>query len=505
MKNKLLLSALLVLGIIVVVNLLLNEFRVRLDMTEDKQYTLSRATKDILNELEEPVTVKAFFSNNIPPQIADIRKDFKELLIQYSSLADGNLVYEFINPDESEELGQEAMQSGIAPQMVQVREKNQITQKEIFLGASVSVGDQTEVLPVIQPGGAVEYDLTTAIKRISNLNKPFIGWVQGHGEPLINEIIQAYRELSVLYNIQSLPISDTTTIPAQYQTIAIVRPTDTIPERHFRQFDDFLAKGGRIFVALNRVNGDLQNAIGQPIYTGLETWLETKGLTVQDNFVIDVNAQQVTVSQPQQQGFFTIQRRVNFYYLPIITNFADHPITKGLETTAFEFVSDLTFQETPGITYTPLVFSSEKSGALRAPLAFDINKEWTELDFPQQNLALAAALEGTLSGDVQSKMVVIGDGDFGINGLPNEARQLPADNVSLLVNSIDWLSDDTGLIDLRTKGATSRPIEEMEEGTKNFLKYMNFLLPIILVIVYGVFRYQVRQKQRINRRLEEYS
>ena len=73
------------------------------------------------------------------------------------------------------------------------------------------------------------------------------------------------------------------------------------------------------------------------------------------------------------------------------------------------------------------------------------------------------------------------------------------DNASLMVNSIDWLSDDTGLIELRTKGATSRPLDDIEEGKRALLKYLNFLLPIFLVIIYGIFRMQRRQNLRIKR------
>ena len=94
-------------------------------------------------------------------------------------------------------------------------------------------------------------------------------------------------------------------------------------------------------------------------------------------------------------------------------------------------------------------------------------------------------------------MVVISDGDFLVNGDGQNARQLQPDNISLAVNSIDWLSDDTGLVELRTKGVTSRPLDpSLEDGTKTFLKYLNFLLPIILIIAFGIIRFQIRRNIR---------
>ena len=83
MKQKLFFTTILIIGILLIVNLLANEFHVRVDLTDEKQYTLSKATKDILNELEEPVTIKAYFSKDLPPNIAKTRQDFQEMLVEY--------------------------------------------------------------------------------------------------------------------------------------------------------------------------------------------------------------------------------------------------------------------------------------------------------------------------------------------------------------------------------------------------------------------------------------
>ena len=137
----------------------------------------------------------------------------------------------------------------------------------------------------------------------------------------------------------------------------------------------------------------------------------------------------------------------------------------------------------------------------RRRLEIDFQRQ-PEFDFPMSNLVIAAALEGNIGGKENSKMVVIGDGDFPLGGM--QRGQVNPDNVSLMVNSIDWLSDDTGLIELRTKGATSRPLDDIEDGKRAFLKYLNFLLPLILIIVYGIVRIQRKQTLRIKRMEEGY-
>ena len=148
--------------------------------------------------------------------------------------------------------------------------------------------------------------------------------------------------------------------------------------------------------------------------------------------------------------------------------------------------------------FIPVAFSSEKSGSLKSPLYFDIQKQWQLSDFPMSGLVVAAIVEGKLSGNIKSRIVLVSDGDFAVGGSMG-GTQLPPDNINLLVNSVDWLSDDTGIIDLRTKGITSRPVKELESSTKAFLKWFNFLSPIILILIYGLIRMQINHNKRIKR------
>ena len=501
--NKIQISVLLVIGIVVVVNLLADQFYLRLDFTEDKQYTLSKATRDILEDLDEPITVKAYFSENLPPQLMKTKRDFQEMLVEYTRISGNMLVYEFIDPTDDEETQRELYQNQIQPLMINVREKDQMTQQQAYMAAMLTKGDEREVIPVIEPGIAMEYSLSTSIKKLSVQQKPALGLVQGHGEPTIDQLTQVSNELGVLYDIRPIFITDTTRISPDIKTMALVRPTDTIPDYTFSQLDAFLARGGRLFVAMNRVSGDLQNGYGSAIYTGLESWLAGKGILVEKNFVIDANCASVTMQQQIGNSIHISSLAVP--YIPIINNFADHPITSGLESVIMQFVSSIRYTGDSTLTFTPLVFSSGKSGTLPAPQYFNYQKQWTQADFPMKNLVLAGALEGNLDGSSNGKMVVIADGDFPVGGGSRRQQQVQEDNVNLMVNSIDWLSDDTGLIALRTKGVSSRPIKDMEDSRRAFIKWLNFLLPIILVLIYGFIRFQVRRNQRVARMEANYS
>ena len=227
------------------------------------------------------------------------------------------------------------------------------------------------------------------------------------------------------------------------------------------------------------------------------TGVQTCALPISD-FIVDAHCGAVTVQQ--QQGMFRFSSNVSFPFLPVISKFADHPVTGGLESVILQFASSLSYTGDTGLTFTPIAFTSDKSGSLAAPQYFNIQKKWTATDFPKKNLVVAGVLEGNIVGNRASKIIVVTDGDFPVGGSGNQ--QINPDNANLMINSIDFLSDDTGLIGLRTRGITSRPIKEMEDGTKTLLKYLNFLLPLILVILYGLLRYQRSRTIRI-RRLEE--
>ncbi|MCD6112918.1 MAG: Gldg family protein [Bacteroidales bacterium] len=505
MKNKKSLTyyLLLIAGVIILINILSDKLFVRLDFTADKTYTLSKATKNILKNLSEPVTITAYFTKDLPPQIAQTRRDFKDMLIEYGNISKGKLVYEFVNPNKDKKTEQEAMQAGIQPVIINVREKDQVKQQKVYLGAVIRMGEDAEPIPFMKPGAAMEYALSSGIKKLSVINKPVVGLLQGHGEPSIQALQQAMSSLSVLYDVKPFSITDTSDL-SRYITIAIIAPKDSFPQMHLNKLDDYLANKGNLFIAYNRVDGDLSSnpPMGKTHTTGLEDWLSKKGLTIENNFVVDAKCASVGVRQ--QQGFFNFTTNVSFPYIPIITNFADHPITKGIENVIFKFASSIDFTGDTSLNFVPLAMTSEKSGTQNPPLYFDINKKWTNASFPLSKLNVAALLEGKIVGNNQSRIILVGDGDFPVNGEGQNAKQIQADNVNLMVNSIDWLSDDTGLIDLRTKGVTSRPLDQISDTKKNILRWVNFLLPIIIVLIYAIFRAQKRKNLKIKRMEESY-
>lgn len=501
-KKNITILVLLVMGIIVLLNILSNRFFLRLDFTADKRYTLSDATGNILENIQQPVTISAYFSEDLPPEIALTRRDFKEMLVEYRTMSRGMITYEFINPNKDEETEGKAMQAGVQPVVINMREKDQVKQQKVFLGAVIQMGEQSEVIPFMQPGAAMEYALSSALKKLSVEDKPAVACLQGHGEPPLHALMQARTSLEVLYRIDQVSLTDSTNTLGQYKTAFMVGSVDSFSGAQLAQLDNFLTEGNNLFIAMDRVKGDLQNAYGSSFSTGLEAWLASKGIVVNNDFLVDQSCGAVSVQQ--QQGPFSFQTQIAFPYLPLIKNFADHPVTQGLEQVIFEFVSSVGYSGDSSVRFTPLLMSSEHAATLAPPLYFDVSKEWTDADFPLSNVPLAGVYEGKLAGNVNSRIVLVADGSFPVNGTGQEARQINPDNVSLLVNAIDWLSDDTGLIELRTKGVNARPLDDIEDGKKTLYKYLNFLLPILLAVGYAFYRFQRNRSIRYKRMEADY-
>jgi gliding-associated putative ABC transporter substrate-binding component GldG len=494
MKNKLTISIVLVAAIIIIVNLIFQGLVLRLDFSENKQYTLSKATKEILKGLPETVTIKAYYSVDLPPELMKGKNDFKDLLVEYNRRSRGMVVYTFVNPNENEEIEQEALQAGVQPQTVPTNLKDQIKIQKIFTGAVITMGERKEVIPVVQPGVSLEYNISKAIKKLSVSDKASVGLLQGHGEPSIQEIVQAYNEMSVLYNIEALTLTDTSIIPERIKTIMIIQPKDSIPARHIEQINNFIGRGGKTFIAYSSANQ--QNVNISANKSNVAAWLKMFGINIPENVVYDRNCQRVQVGM-QGGGFMIVQ----LPYILLSNTFAEHPISSSLKSVMFPFPSSIEYVGDASKKFTPLAFTSKESGTENLPLYINFERNW---DFSSKNIPLAAALEGKLFGNAESKMVVVSDGAFIINGPQNQQQQLFPDNINLMANSIDWLSDDTGLVELRSKSVTLHPIKEMSDGTKTTLKWFNFLLPIILVIIYGFIRFQINRNIRIKRMEESY-
>ncbi|HTA83310.1 MAG TPA: Gldg family protein [Bacteroidia bacterium] len=508
-RQSLYTGVLLITAIIVIVNVLSYSYFFRLDFTRDKRYTLSKPTLTLLSDLKQPITVTAYFSDNLPPQIAQVRADFKDLLVEYAMRSGNKVVFNFVNPNKSDTLEKDAQKNGIEPTMVNIRDKDEMKKQKTYLGAVVKYGDKQDAISFVMPGGTVmsaggpmENALSTSIKKLTITKKPFVGYLQGNGEPKMEAVQQLNAALRVLYDFQELQLTDTASIPSGCGTLVMIDPKDTFRTAQLKHLDDFMARGGHLFIAYSGLDAQLQTLSGKALNIGLAQWLASKNIVVEPKYVIDARCGSINV--PQNVGGMQVYQQMAFPYLPIITNMSSHPITQGLSSVMLPFCSDVKFTgDTNKVKYVELMHTSDKTGLIPAPVQFDIQHQWAPSEFPLVNVPVAAAVSG-VGGNKDAKIVLVCCGGFAVNGTGQRPMQQEEDNINIVVNSVDWLSDEMGLIELRSKTVKPTPLKDVSDSTRVILKYLNFLLPIILVIIYGAIRMQMKRRKRVKRMEEVY-
>lgn len=484
-----------IIGGVILLNVICSFIFFRLDFTANNRYSLSKVSKHVIRKTKEPITVDLYLTEDLPQNLNKLAQEFISLLKEYRSLSNVSFTINTIHPD-NELKGRAALEAGIQPLFIEVSDRDMEKIQNIYMGAVFKIGNKQSVIPFINHTTPLEYEITRLLKQASDTLKPHIAFIKGHREASLSQMSQLVNELSHLTDISVIDLFTTSQLD-KYNVLCIIDPKDMYNPYEKEQLEKYLSQGGRLFIALNHAVGQInenQNS-GFINATGIEDLLEDKGLKIQYDFVIDNHCGSITVNQ--RNGFMNFQSNVSFPYLPLITNFSKHTITYGLKVILLPFASSIQQVKTMSTyIFTPLATTSSLSGRQQAPIFFDLQKQWTRRDFNHPHSIVAALLT---NDDNNSALVTITDADFLINDVGVFAHPLRADNINFAVNSIEWLADNSGLIQLRNKFATFASLEPIEEPTKNFLKYFNFLLPIVITLIFAAVRFRIKRTRRLNR------
>jgi gliding-associated putative ABC transporter substrate-binding component GldG len=513
-------QTLLTIGFVLASLILLNIVSIRLfgrlDVTRNRLFTLSEASRTIVGQLDDKVTVKAYFTEDLPSPYNNHRRLLLDQLNEYRAYARGNLAFEFVDPT-GEKAEQDAQQQGIAPVQVQVVKEDKFEVKRAYMGLVIQYEDRREVIPVIQNPSTLEYEISSTIKRLTTKGQRKIGFLAGHGEPAMQELGRIQEMLRRQYELTTVDVSKGREVPADIAALIVMAPTSPIPEPEKLQIDQYLMRGGKVAFLLNRVEMTLQNRFGREVALGLDDLLEAYGLRIAPDAVRDVQCANISIMQ-QQYGF-NIQSQVPFPYLPLASTFSQgNPMVKDLQGLVFFFVSsvDTVNLASRGLSGEILIRTSKQSGRLTGAFIYDPLQRYVTEDFPEQAIPLAALVQGKfrsayagkpvpvdtsagsapppaspLSEGTESRVLLIGDGDFARDQYLGNR-----DNLTFFANMVDYLVDDAGLITIRSKEVSQPPLDQVSDGTKKAIKYANMILPPLLVIGYGLFRWRMRVARR---------
>jgi gliding-associated putative ABC transporter substrate-binding component GldG len=506
----------LVVGIVIVINLLALAFFFRVDLTSSKLYSLSDASKRLARSLNDPLVVKLYFSDDLPAPYNANARYLKDQFYEYRAYSGGQLRFEFIDPIRQER-EDEAQAAGIPPVQVNVYEKDKIESKKVYMGVVFLYEDKHEVLPLVQSTANLEYEISSSIQKITSNVVMKVGILGGHGEAGPDKLRNAAQVLSKLYEISPVDITPGSLIDAALSALLIIGPTDSIKPWDQYAIDQYLMRGGKLAVFYDPVSVDLQTQTASDRKTNWPAFLAQYGVRVQPGLVID--ARNARISVVQQQGYIRMQNVVEYPFLPQVFKFNKNTlIGKGLQGVDFPFVSpvDSALAESLGLEFQPICWSSEHSGLRRAPYYLNPTQEFRREDFNQPNQVLAGAIQGVFTSafpsgpppdsavssavvpqaikqSLPTRLVVVGDGEF----CTDQSIRNPS-NATLFLNIADWLTQEEGLITIRSREVTSRPLDEVADGTRRAVKYANIFGPPLLVIAFGLVRWQARRRAKQN-------
>ena len=520
MRKKLQLGAgslstvLLAAGVLVVLNLLGMAFFHHWDLTEGKIYSLSDFSKKVMRDLNDVILVKLYFTADLPAPYNANARYIKDQLSEYKAYARGKMKFEIIDPIKDQKEN-EAQGLGIPAVQINAVEKDKIEVKKVYMGLAVLFEDKREVLPLIQSTANLEYDVTSAIKKITSDTMLTVGFLSGRGEPgLTDELSVAKRELERQYSVRAVTITPGSLIDPDVRALLVVGPTDSLSAFELYALDQFVMRGGRVGWFVDGVRVDPATQMAQNLSTNLDVLLAAYGIKVNKDLVVDTRSSRIGVMQRQEN--LSYQTIVEYPFFPEAVTFdKGNLITKDLGTISFPYVSslDTAAAQQQGIVCKTIVRSSEHSGRKTEPYMIQPLQRFTLDDFPERDIPLAATVVGTFSSYYNAypvpdsgvaglppvisrspltRMVVVGDGDF----MRDRSSRNPG-NIAFFLNIVDWLAQDEGLITIRSREATSRPLDpNLSDGARWRYKYANMLVPPLVIVAFGVVRWRVRRAKR---------
>ena len=518
---------LMVFAILAAISFLSSRRFVRADLTDDKRYTISSSTKNVLKRLDDVVTINAYFSRE-PAQIAQIRRDVRDVLDEYRAFSN-KLQIDVIDPSDDEGEKNKLQFMGIPELQVNVFEKDKMQVANVYMGLAVIYEDKKEILPVVRNTFTLEYDLTSAILKVTRTEEKTVGFLSGHNELDIDDpqrFGEMRRELGKQYNVKKVPIDGGKEIDGDVATLVVAGPKQSLTEREKYEIDQFIMGGGRAIFLVDSIHipeGSLQ---ANPLTTGLNDLLEHYGVRLGNDLVQDISQGQLSYTQ----GYFRVTSDYP-YFVRILKQFRfrsgeiskglsdDSIVTSQLESLTLNWASSLELlsNEEDGIETIALAKTTGESWTVQSPYDIAPNAQLRPPSSARKSHTVAASLSGVFKSFYADKdippaldeaqtetpasedrttktesdptqIVVVGNSAFLQFGGQNE--------LTFFFNTIDWLTLGDDLIHIRSHGVTDRPLKEVSEGEKLFLKFANIAGVPIVVIAFGLIRHLLRRRAK---------
>jgi len=492
---------------LIVLSLLIGWFgssiRGRWDLTENRLYTLSPATKELLSGLDDIVTIKFFASKNPPPQASLVVRDIADFLNDVALASNGNVKVVRKYPDENEEAAEEASRKFIPAVQFSEQTGGELSVQLGWLGLGMNYANRYEAIPFVETVDGLEYQVASGIYRMVQKEPTTVAFMTGYGAKRRDYELQSLRnQLEQHYEVSLLEAAETGSFSAELPTIDVLivaGPTEYVPLNIQEVLDDYLAEGGNALIMLDPVRVDESRLVAERNEFSMAEWLHDYGLIMRDNVVFDLRSNKTVTFQSQ---FGTVSLQYPFWAtVPVV----EKKISGGIVSAAMPWVSSVDIAEptekTLDIEVTPLLVTTEFGGldteykniSVQSPALQDVPQE----DLGERGVAVAAG--GTRCPTLQPKcekdpekrfrMIVISDSDWVSE---SKVRQFP-EHLTLGVNFVDWLAQDDALAEIRSKGSSLRHMIFESETHRNLVQYCNIIGVPVIIVLAGIIRYLMRR------------
>jgi len=481
-KNSFTVYMSVLVGVLLLLNLIGRNWYKRFDLTDNKMYSLSKSSENVVEKIDDLLTMKVYFSDDLPGELSNTQRFLQDLLEEYEAKSD-NIRFFFTNPESNDQLEEEARKDGIQPVQMQVVEDDKLEIKRVYLGMVLLYEDKKETIPVIQTATGLEYLITTKIKTLVNTDKKTIG-IANLSKSIDIKTENLSNQLRQHHITRPVELSNEGLIDENIDVLLVSGATDTLDSVTVSNLSSFLDSGRGVFFAQGGVTTDMQTQQASVINSNVFTFLNSYGLNVNQNLVLDKSCGRVQVQQ--QMGFIRMNVPMDYPFLPVVKNFNEQElVVSGLEQIHLFFPSEIVLdtalnQNVAGVI--DLFKSSNKSGIMsgRYILSPDPKNNPFLQNLNQRSKVLGASSRLVSGGE----LIVVADSKF----LSDDAGMSVPENMVFLMNAVDYLAGEKELISLRSREITNRPLDEIEDGTRTRWKWANVLLPSLLIAGFGMYR-----------------
>ena len=479
----------------VLLNLISMNYFKRLDLTDNRMYSLSGSSKSTIDKIDDPLIIDLYFSDDLPGQLQNNKRYIQDILEEYAAYS-SYINFYFVKNDEN--FASKAQEDGIQSQDIQVIENDEVTFKTIFMGMKLRYNGKSEVLPMLGVSAGLEYTLTRTMKKLIADKQHTIAIAKAGSKVGSYENINAILGERFIIN-NNMPLDNITESEASLVLLGNIE--GDLTENELSGLRNFINGGGKLFLAQGKINTDLKTWQGSVKQSNIYNLLNEYGLNIEENLILDKNSKKIIATTGGGKGIMSLFNRIQIDYplIPTITDFESYDnLTTGLEglqAIQIAFPSEIIFTDTTNsFTFMPLLKTSNNSATMTD--FFNLGA------LPEVNPMLNNLTEDAKI--IAAKLLVPGGGEitlitdsefFDDNNIAHNVmvRSDINENFTMIENIIDVMLGDSELVALRSREIISRPFIEEAQGKENSSlrtkwKWINILLPSLLIAAYGLVR-----------------